>query len=432
MRKLRTILFGCLLVAAPALAQSDFVAPEPLRAAGLAKFWQLQLPLQAGERVVNVYRVDDVLYATTNIGDAFSVHAHTGALRWLQQVTTGGYVLTAPAHVKGRTIFVLPARVLQYDQLTGDPVRQFELRFSAASPPATNGSNFWIGGQDHRLYCFDPDIDFEIWKAATSSAVVSRPAITEKRVVAAGQNGIIYTCTPTFKRLINAVRLDDGVTADLVPGPQGVFAAGQDQSLYLISAKYGKRVWRARLSSALREPPLLVGEVAYQFSDDDGLVAIDARVEAVAERILWKLPDGRAALGADGKTVFALSRGGELLAVDAHTGAVQTSVPVGDLTIPVPTGNDPAVYLASAGGQMFCARSLTAEPIKAEALTDAIYGVQPQKAAATTQPAAKTPAVAPTPEPTTSTLPPIGGTSKVSKGQAGGGAPAPASQPKGE
>jgi len=71
------------VAATAALAQpgGDFLPADQLEAAGLAKFWQLRLPLEPGQRLRDVYLVDDQLYACTEDGYVFVIHAYTGTLR---------------------------------------------------------------------------------------------------------------------------------------------------------------------------------------------------------------------------------------------------------------------------------------------------------------------------------------------------------------
>ena len=40
-------------------AADDFLPPQPLYEAGLAKFWQLRIPLEKDQRVQDAYLVDD-------------------------------------------------------------------------------------------------------------------------------------------------------------------------------------------------------------------------------------------------------------------------------------------------------------------------------------------------------------------------------------
>lgn len=430
MRFFTAFFIGCAALCGMVRAQSDYVAAEPLHAAGLMKFWQLQLPLQPGEAVADLYRVDDFIYATTSTGHVFAIHANTGVIRWLQQVTTGGYHITAPVHAKGRAIFVVPSMIVQFDMLTGDPVRRINLRFPAASPPISNGKRIWFGGIDRRIYCFDPDNDYEEWKAATDSPVTARPALFGKHLICASSGGVIYTCVAANKRIVRSARSGDPISADLTVGPQGVFIASEDQSLYLLSPQFGTKIWRTRLSSPLQEPPVVTSDMAYQYSPDDGVVAIDARVDYVADRIVWKLPQGRLALTADDKYAYVQSAGGNLLVVDKLHGEVAFTVPTDGLDRGVPAPLDQSVFLAASDGRLFCARPIGAPALKAEALADAFYGDRPA-APPSSQPA---PPAATQPadtrrETAAPTAPPIGGTSKVSKGQSPGTPPPPEKNP---
>ena len=59
----------CLLIlttAATVRAEADFIDAETLRAADLVKFYELRLPLGAGQEIVASHLVDDQHYLFTN------------------------------------------------------------------------------------------------------------------------------------------------------------------------------------------------------------------------------------------------------------------------------------------------------------------------------------------------------------------------------
>ncbi|RMF79905.1 MAG: hypothetical protein D6744_08715, partial [Planctomycetota bacterium] len=137
----RCLMLCCLTLCVPAAArgQADFVDPAALHEIDLVKYWQLRLPLAAGETVTDAYLVDDQLYFGTSGGFVFAVDAATGALRWSNEFTRGGYRLRRPAHWGIATAIVTPAEVTLFDRHYGTPIRKMDLRFPAGTAGVSNG-----------------------------------------------------------------------------------------------------------------------------------------------------------------------------------------------------------------------------------------------------------------------------------------------------
>jgi len=378
--------------AATARGQADFLSSAELHQAGLVKSWQLQLPLAAGQQVADSYLVDDQIYVTTQDGFVYAVDAATGALRWLNRVTRGGYRILRPCHAGERVIFITPAELTQFGRYDGGPIRQFLFRFPAGSPPVSDGTFFYVGGINRRVYAFPLDWEFEAWKAGAAGQVLGQPALFGGHLFFASEGGDIYSCVAGNKQREWAVQVRGSVTADLVVDDNGVYVACRDRSLYLFDSATGGRRWRARLSSPLYEPPFATPDVAYQFSADDGLVAIHTGAVPSEARIRWRLPEGRMALAVDPRFVYVLSRDQKLLVVRSADGKVQHSVAATGFALGMPSPGGSGIFLASTDGRLFCARQRGAALVAARDVRRALG-----QAAPLAEPAAAPSAVASAP-----------------------------------
>ncbi len=412
------------VAATAALAQpgGDFLPADQLEAAGLAKFWQLRLPLEPGQRLRDVYLVDDQLYACTEDGYVFVIHAYTGTLRWFTQVTTGGYRLWRPAHVRGRVLFVTPVDVTQWDRITGEPVRRTVLRFAAGSPPATDGVRYFVGGINRRLYAFVPDFDFELWKTTTAGQVTARPVVRDGRLYFASEGGDVYACIARNKRGLWVYRTEGPIVADLVIDENGLYVASLDRSLYLLDPGTGGRRWRARFESPLREPPVVYPGTAYQYSFHDGLVAVNTGLVSSDERFRWKLPEGRMLLTRDQRNCYVLSRDGRVLVVRRDSGQLERGIDAPGLSLGIPVTDEVVLYLASPDGRLFCARPVGTPPLSREQILAALRAGQKKKAQAKLPESPVTSTQTPPLQPPVKT-PPIGGKSKVTREFSGGSKP---------
>ncbi|MCH7872360.1 MAG: PQQ-binding-like beta-propeller repeat protein, partial [Planctomycetes bacterium] len=292
--------------ASAALGQADYLAKEALRGAGLAKFWQFQLPLDAKQRLAEVYLVDDQLYCATDDGYVLAVHAHTGALRWIKKVTDASHRIARPAHSGGRTLFLSDIVLTQVDRLTGEGIMRRELGPVISSAPVSTGGVVYFGSVDRRFYAHDLYSGFEFWKVGTNGQISSRPVIWQGDLFVASHDGAIYSCSAANKRYRWVARTRGANSADLAVDENGLYVASRDHSLYQFDVGFGQIRWRARFSGPLYDPPVLTPELAYQYSRDDGLAAIETGTIDVKERFRWKIADGLSLLTVDETYAYVL------------------------------------------------------------------------------------------------------------------------------
>lgn len=416
---------GLVVAAAPAQDAADYLERNQLVASGMAKYWQLQLPLAPRQTITNAYLVDDQIYAVTDDGFAYAIHARAGAIRWYKQVTTGGYALWAPCHSGDRTIFATPAEARQYDRHYGTAIRAIDFRFPAGAPPVSHAGLYFVGGTDNRVYAFRVDWgtvkdnlfgDYEVWKIATESRVLSRPAIFGDLLAFACDDGHVYGCRTSDKRGRWITSLGTSVTADLVADEKGVYVANRDNSLYLLEPATGKVSWRVRLSGPLYAPPVVTPDMVFQHSREDGLCAIKSATTFEGSRLQWKLPLATSLLTVAGDRGYFLSSDGTIVSASLATGEITHHIDAPGMTIPMPSPADSTIYLASRDGRIFCARPVGTPPLTAEdvqaAMRVAPVDHGPAASAASREPAAERRRDAGGPA--------VGGKSRVSKAYKGG------------
>lgn len=408
-----------LVVSAAAHAQhADFLPSPALHEAGLTKFWQLNLPLDPGQRLTDLHLVDDQLFAVTEDGYAFAIDAYTGAPRWMRQVTRSGYRLAAPARAGDRAVFVTPSAFTQFDWYLGTPIEQFDLRFPAGSPPRGAGDFVFVGGIDQRFYAFSVHSEYERWKVVTGGQVLSRPVLHGGHLFFASDSGRIFACMPLNKRRLWIRRLGGSVTADLVADDNGIYVASRDNSLYLLDPVAGGIRWRARLSGPLYEPPAISHDLAFQYCPDDGLVAINTAGLGEVDRIRWRLPQGRRLLTSDARFAYVMSRDERLLAVRLSDGSVVHEIDAFGFRLGPSIPEARVFYIASPDGRVFCGRGADSSHLTREQVLAALRVTRPTTDEAEEPETAAAPPTTPPAEETLRTRepgPPIGGRSKISR-----------------
>lgn len=425
------IVFGVItlisLTASAALGEADYLSKESLRQAGLAKFWQLRLPLDADQRIVNVYLVDDQLYCATNDGYVFALHAHTGAMRSIKKISDEAHRVKRPAHAGDRTIYLTDTVMTQVDRFTGDGIMRRDLGRVIGSAPVAYGALFYFGSVNQRFYAHDVYSGFEVWKVGTSGQISSRPAVSQGFLFVASHDGGVYACNAGNKRYHWVSRTRGPNSADLAIDENGLYVASEDHSLYQFDVGFGQIRWRVRFTGPLYDPPVLTPELAYQYSRDDGLAAIETGTIDVEKRVRWKIPRGLSLLTVDDKYAYVLTKGETILAVRIDNGQVDYRVAAPGFTMPIPSPGDATIYLADEFGRLFCGRSRSVPFLRREDVRAAVAARHPQAP----QDAAVAAPVAPADDEIRNVLIsrrtglPVGGRSKVTKAFEKGGDDSP-------
>ena len=347
-----------LTAAGIAAGGADYVASSELNDAGLIKHWQFQVPLDPGQRVTDVYLVDDQLYVCTRDGCAFAVHAYSGALRWMRQVTQGGYRLSRPVHFGRQVIFVTPGELVAYDRVYGDGLERRWVTGLGATAPAADAKSFYTGGSRKRIYSFSgKDLSSE-WEVICSDRVVGQMAVHEGLLYFATIDGQVYAVKPVQRTAVWAQfpRTSGDVAAGVAVSSAGVFVPSHDRSLWLFDPTYGNEIWRTRLSAPLDETPVVFDEIAYQFNDADGVVAIKIREPDDQQRILWKVRGARHVVTETDDFVYLLTRDQTLAVVQREEGQVVREIATPGLSMTTPVVGDTALYLFGEDGRIFCAK----------------------------------------------------------------------------
>lgn len=416
---------ACFIPAARAQAEPDYIPNDAWQRVDMRKFYQFRLPLQPDQQVQNAYLIDDALYVTASNGYVYALHAPTGILRWFTQVTTADYEVTRPAHLQTRVVFSLPPKSQQYLRVDGRPIRKIDYRFPAASPPTSDGFFFFVGGLNNRLYAFNPEVPWETWKVLTTGSVRAAPAYYDDTLYYATDRGVVYAARSVDRDYVGINRTFGPVVASPLANESGVFVASRDRSLYAFDLRLRGRQWRARFQSPLVDSPVLAADTIFQYSRADGLAAINLEVFGVDERIRWMRPDGLALLTTDDRYAYVFCQDSKIKACRLDTGVVEHTIEAPGFEFTVASTNDPAIFLVSRDGRIYCARKKNVPLPTPEQMRLALAGVtggvpvMEQPAADEDDDVAAAPDEDEDPLASPRRGAPVGGTSKISKGFGG-------------
>jgi outer membrane protein assembly factor BamB len=357
-----TVLFVLTVLTAVGRAEPEaaLVPDQDLQAAGLSRYWQAHLPLAPGDSVDTAMRVDEVLYAISDLGLLYAVTADTGLIRWARKVAEPDHQIYRPSHVRtstgtGPVILATTRKVLVIDRYSGELLQSFEPPFAAGAGAVADGGIVYMGSAGGRFYSLQlayPE-PYKRWEVLADGPVTTTPVLYDRNMLLfVGQNGTVFTCRASDKTFKWRSRPGGPIMTEVAVDEDGVYLASLDRSLYKVNLDTGRLAWRVRLPRPLLEGPLAIAHTVFQYCTDHGLSAIDA--DTGTER--WRRPDGR--------TLAAHTRGGDLLLtedrrlnlVDHETGDLLQEVDAPAVTAAVSNTLDDAAYVYAADGRVLCVR----------------------------------------------------------------------------
>ena len=339
-------------------------AAEQIETSSFYKYWAAQVPVRAGDAVRQTYLVDDNLYVITEGGDVFAVHADHGLLRWGTNLAPRGFTIYPPSHLRsdtddGPVLFVTTARAVVLDRYNGDELFSAALPFPPAGGGVGDMLRLILGSGDGYVYSMiwnHPRRSglVEQWRLRAGAPVTTSIAsLDEDWLYFATQKGAVVCCGASDKAFGWVQQLGDSVVATPFLDDSGVYVPCLDRSLYRIDPTYGDVYWRHRFPSPLREAPVVIGNVCYQYCPDDGLRAVDVD----RGELRWQRPDGRSVAAAGPAEVAIKTTSGTVDVVSSVTGETLRSVAVGKDRGVALNVRDETLYLTGPKGGIECLRS---------------------------------------------------------------------------
>ena len=370
------------------------VAPEVLAKASLKYYWQYQVPLQAGETVERMWRLDENVYGLTNRNRLVAVDAASGTYKWDYSVAEAGKKVFQPCHADGvrlagyggiklvldppdpdklksvdGVVVHTPSYFLLLNRTTGELLRKFQFKFACNSPGTSDGIYLYVGSARGWYYPVRLVDGLTPWTGGTDDMISARPVSYKRMLYVASRDKRLYAVRPYQQKDRRAwVRETDGpLTTHLHVDNRGCFAGSEDFNLYAYDAEDGTLLWTFRTQGPLRQPVQVGVRSLFQWAERDRFYALDlARGEK-----RWELPDGRFVMGVIEPYVYVLSADRKLRIVHESTGREEMALPMTGLHLFARNAVQPVLYAATRTGRFVCIRPASAGHLTADMLKGA-------------------------------------------------------------
>ena len=288
------------------------------------------------------------LYVSSGFREVVQLDAATGALGW--RTRTEQPIHAAPTVTDGRVLVVaLDNTLMTFDAATGAPGWTYQAlsepaRILAASSPAVSGETVVASFGSGELVALREQNGSDLWNAALSRTsqtsalseirdIPGRPVIYQGDVFAVSHSGVFAATDLRTGQQRWALPVV-GVTT---PWPAGdvVFVVSRDGQLICAARDSGQIYWITDLNAG------------YKPHKKGGLFGLGGRTVL---RPLWSSP-----ILANNRVILTGSSG-QLVSVNAKTGAVERRVNLGAPAIIGPIASGAMIYVATDTGQLIALR----------------------------------------------------------------------------
>lgn len=237
------------------------------------------------------------------------------------------------------------------------PVWSYQIGNGYSSPSIGPDGTIYISGTTS-LYALNPDGSVK-WSKPLTSSTRSTPAVTlDGSTIYIGSKGKIYSFTSGGTQNW-AYSTGGDITSSPVIGPDGVVYIGcRDGYLYAMNPN-GTQKWRYSIGDVHMTSPVLSadGSVVYCGGAQSLWAIYTASGTYKWNRSLGVNMTSSAALSPDGTTVYIGAYDGNMYSINAATGSINWSVPVGFVNASTSAspaiGSDGTIYLGSNFGTLY-------------------------------------------------------------------------------
>jgi outer membrane protein assembly factor BamB len=373
------------------------VHPDVLAAAGLQYYWRVSVPMDSGERVARLYRMDENLYCLTNLNRLIGIDAVTGVPKWSYVVADPQETVFPPTHADGVQISekvsgvsqimavsqptLMPAfnavmiNTLSYvvvlDRTNGRLMRKISFDFAASVGGASDGACFFVGSNTGRYYGIRLQEALNRWPLSTSGTIIAPLEYYGGRLYVAGTEGV-FSCTQITQTsqipppiVWKTPPASGAFTAPFHVDQRGCFVPCGNGRLYGLDAMTGRPLWDPFVCKGPLQTAVQVDDTTvFQYAEGDTFYAINL----TSGKQRWVMPNGRVVLAAMEGDVYVLDDRRGMQVVDEVLGKTKTTIPMVGFNLLLPNTDAPSIFAATADGRVACIRLKSAGYLSPEML----------------------------------------------------------------
>lgn len=319
-----------------------------------AEYAFLELPEPAAPQMEQRVVPEITLLATTQRGMVHSIDGNTGKTRWATSVGKNRYPTTAAggsdkfvAVVNGSTLHLLNAADGSFAwsrPLAGSPGAGPMVSDTLVFAPRINGAVELYKVDDHKRPA-------AIYKAFGRTMV--QPVLSYNSVAWPSDEGHLYVGFANQQSVRFRIEAKQGIISKPFFTPTGkLFATSLDGYVYCIDEIRGELLWRFTTGEPIDISPVAIGDVVYAITREHNMYAIN--ISDAREK--WVISGVGGFLSGTEERLYCTDVTGNMLVLEAHSGAVLGSISTSTMTLKMPNLQTDRIFLGQNTGLLQCIR----------------------------------------------------------------------------
>jgi outer membrane protein assembly factor BamB len=343
----------------------EFLRDGDVRAVGLRRYWEADLPSRTGDEVVSASDLDGIIYLVTRGGDVISVEGQSGVLRWARNIADGRYSVFPPTHftaADGKPLVLITAgrKAQILESRDGSLVNEFEVSFGSSCAGVADDVYAYFGGSDGKMHSLQWNHEYgpiaiRVWEVLAGGPVQSKPILSGEDLFFGSTGGEVHSCKAISRELNWSFETRGAVFGDLLLSDGSIFVASSDRCVYRVDEISGVLRWRALLPAPLRDSPRISGRELYQLVPEQGLYAVDLD----NGDILWQQAEAAEPVARNVDRVYLRSHdNSQVFVVEGRTGQQAGVLDTFGAKLIFGYANGDSIYLVSKSGRLLCLRPM--------------------------------------------------------------------------
>jgi hypothetical protein len=353
------------ITAAQAARPLGSVVPqETAQRYGMERAWATQIELDRSRgRVAHISLQAGLIIVQTDQAAVHVLDAETRNTLWIGHVGRPGAVTSPPAandkyvaSTNGGMLYLFDrptGKVLWTRQLVSVPITGPAISDSRVYVPLVTGmiSTFRLPKAEKR----DESPNEQKLKDNASNytgkgIAYEPPIVTRSSIVWGTDAGNIYSVTPDQLLAVYRFKARGAVMAGLMYRPPFIYAASRDGYIYCLRDEKGFAKWQFSIGNPIVETPMATSDGVYVIPESGGIYKLSPDTGAE----IWEAPGVFKFVAASPTRLYTADSAGQLLILDAKSGARLGGIATQHLPIKVFNRDNDRVYLATTTGLVQC------------------------------------------------------------------------------
>ncbi len=295
------------------------------------------------------------LYVVTDRGILQAIDGETGETLWTQQIGKSEYPTSAAAANDLYVAVCNGSDIYMMDRRTGDLLWTRRARYTVSGGPAVTKEIVAVPTLNGAIESYRVNQDrFHVPHIYRSQGkVFMQPVATDRSVAWATESGHMYVADGLSGKVRFRLEASDTIVGQpAYLTPRYIYAASVDGYLYCCDELNGNMLWRYSTDGTISQGPVAVGETVYVVTDGGELHAVDYKGGLLKEVLSpeemkadptkpapkkdftqirrWPVVTGVSSIISVSPTrIYCQGRPGQMVIVDRNSGNIQGTMPIG-------------------------------------------------------------------------------------------------------